>query len=212
MAGRGTDEGRREPPGSWASRPDRARKSGLEAEKRRKWSAERRQSGGAFRRSTPSPTRRGESCQSPAPSGARDNSRTSGAFRMPRSRNASVRRPALHPSTCSALHRDFKLAAIVEAEEKARPDPETHEDMREMMARRLTLLADRWRGCTERLCKRHRYCVKPRAKCTRHPESDPTPLTEASREMYDRIWAQMLAERTAAAPAQAQRRATPAPR
>ena len=116
---------------------------------------------------------------------------------MPHSRPASVRRPAPHPSTRAHIARDFKLAAIIEAEEKARPDPTTHEDMREMMARRLTLMADRWRGCPERLCKRHRYCVKPRVKCTRYPAPDPTPLTEEARAMYERIWRQMLAEREA---------------
>ena len=116
---------------------------------------------------------------------------------MPHRSNASVRIPAPHPSTRAYIRRDRKLAAIVEAEEKARPDPETHEDMREMMARRLTLMADRWRGCPERLCKRHRYCVKPREKCTRYPAPDPTPLSDESREMYQRIWTQMLAEREA---------------
>ena len=120
---------------------------------------------------------------------------------MPHRSNASVRIPAPHPSTRAYIRRDRKLAAIVEAEEKARPDPETHEDMREMMARRLTLMADRWRGCPERLCKRHRYCVKPREKCTRHPEPDPTPLSDESREMYQRIWTQMLAERAQSAQA-----------
>jgi hypothetical protein len=119
---------------------------------------------------------------------------------MPHSLDVSVRRPAPHPRTRSALRRDRKLAAIIEAEESARPNPTTHEDMREMMARRLTLMADLWRGCPERLCKRHRYCVHPRAKCTRHPERDPTPLSDESREMYQRIWTQMLAERAAAAP------------
>ena len=117
---------------------------------------------------------------------------------MPHSRTASVRIPAPHPRTRAHIRRDFKLAAIVEAEEKARPDPKTHEDMREMMARRLTLMADRWRGCPERVCKRHRYCVKPRAKCTRHPAPDATPLREEQRAMYDRIWQQMLAERETA--------------
>ena len=114
---------------------------------------------------------------------------------MPESRNASVLRPAPHPRTRLARRRDCKLAAIVAAEEKAKPDPQTHEDMREMMARRLSLMADRWRGCPERLCRRHRYCVKPRAKCTRHPAPDPTPLSEEARAMYERVWAQMLAER-----------------
>jgi hypothetical protein len=116
---------------------------------------------------------------------------------MPHSRTASVRRPAPHPGTRASIRRDRKLAAIVEAEESARPDPTTHEDMRAMMARRMALMADLWRGCPERLCKRHRYCVHPRAKCTRHPEPDPAPLSEESREMYDRIWAEMLAEREA---------------
>ena len=120
---------------------------------------------------------------------------------MPHSRTASVRRRAPHPSTRLAFRRDIKLAAIIEAEEKGKPDPQTHEDMRELMARRLTLMADRWRGCPERLCKRHRYCVKPRAKCTRHPAPDPTPLSEESRAMYDRIWQQMLAERAQSAQA-----------
>ena len=114
---------------------------------------------------------------------------------MPHSRTASVRSPAPHPSTRAYIRRDRKLAAIVDAEEKAKGDPTTHEDLREMMARRMALMADLWRGCPERLCRRHRYCVHPRAKCTRHPEPDPTPLSEESREMYDRIWAQMLAER-----------------
>jgi hypothetical protein len=117
---------------------------------------------------------------------------------MSQSLDASLRRPAPHPRTRAHIRRDRKLAAIVEAEESARPDPATHEDMRDMMARRLTLLADRWRGCRERVCKRHRYCVKPRAKCTRYPAPDPTPLRDEQREMYDRIWQQMLADRAAA--------------
>ena len=116
---------------------------------------------------------------------------------MPHRSTASVRSPAPHPSTRAYIRRDRKLAAIVEAEETAKGDPTTHEDLREMMARRMALMADRWRGCPERLCKRHRYCVHPRAKCTRHPEPDPTPLSEESRDMYDRVWAQMLAEREA---------------
>jgi len=117
---------------------------------------------------------------------------------MPENRNASVRSPAPHPRRRARLRREFKLGAVVEAEERSKPDPVTHEDMREMLARRMTLLADRWRGCPERLCKRHRYCVKPRAKCTRHPAPEPTPLTYEQRALYERIWQQMLADREAA--------------
>jgi hypothetical protein len=95
----------------------------------------------------------------------------------------------------------LKLDAIVAAEERARPDPATHEDLREMFHRRHALYEDRWRGCPERLCQRHRYCVQPRAKCTRHPAPEPPPLSDESREMYQRIWTQMLAERAQSAQA-----------
>jgi hypothetical protein len=110
---------------------------------------------------------------------------------------ASVRRAAPHSRVRTRLDRERRLAAIADAEERARPGPITHEDVRLMLARRLSLLADHWRGCPERRCKRHRYCAKPRAKCTLDPAPDPTPLTDAQRANYDRIWAQMLAEREA---------------
>ncbi len=113
-------------------------------------------------------------------------------------RNASVLRPAPHPRMHAQFRRALKLDAIVAMEESVRPDPTTHEDLREMFHRRHALYEDRWRGCPERLCQRHRYCVQPRAKCTRHPAPDPTPLKDEDRAMYDRIWQSMLAERAAA--------------
>jgi len=116
---------------------------------------------------------------------------------MSHRRNALILRPAPHPRTRSALRRALKLDAIIASEEKARPDPETHEDLREILHRRHALYEDRWRGCPERRCKRHRYCVHPRGKCTRHPMLDPPPLTHEQRRIFDGIWQQMLAERAA---------------
>ena len=57
---------------------------------------------------------------------------------------------------------------------------QTPEELRLMMSRRLHLLADRWRGCPERLCKRHRLCLTPRiTRCSNAPL--PEPLTERAR-------------------------------
>jgi hypothetical protein len=114
---------------------------------------------------------------------------------MSDSRHALILRPAPHPRTHASLRRALQLDAIIEAEERTRPDPETHEDLRAMFARRHALYEDRWRGCPERRCKRHRYCVMPRDKCTRHLMPDPPPLTHEQRHILDGIWQQMLAER-----------------
>jgi hypothetical protein len=124
---------------------------------------------------------------------------------MTQPRKESVRIPAPHPRTRANVRRAFRLDAILAAEERARPDPETHEDFRAMLARRHALYEDRWRGCPERLCKRHRYCVHPRAKCTHRPLPDPPPLTYEQRHIYDDLWQQMRAERRAAAQASQER-------
>ncbi|HEX5211368.1 MAG TPA: hypothetical protein VFW22_06500 [Pseudolabrys sp.] len=118
---------------------------------------------------------------------------------MSHRRTESVLRPAPHPRMYAHFRRAEKLDAIIDAEERARPDPEMHEDFRAMLWRRHALYEDRWRGCPERLCKRHRYCVHPREKCTHHPMPDAPPLTYEQRHLYDDMWQQMLAERAARA-------------
>ena len=99
---------------------------------------------------------------------------------MSESLNASALRPAPHPRTRRHLGRAQKLEDLLPAEEAAwLPASPSYEDMRLALARRAALFADRWRGCPERLCRRHRYCVQARVDCPRGPRPDPRPLTAA---------------------------------
>lgn len=44
--------------------------------------------------------------------------------------------------------------------------PENDEDGMAMFIRGMGLAADRWRGCREPGCRRHRFCTAPRVSCS----------------------------------------------
>ncbi len=45
--------------------------------------------------------------------------------------------------------------------------PENHD--RRYLGRLITMYAGEWRGCPERLCRRHRGCVTPKIRCSNLP-------------------------------------------
>jgi hypothetical protein len=79
------------------------------------------------------------------------------------------------------------------------PDWPDYDQLRLMLARRVALFANRWRGCPERLCRRHRYCVQARLHCPRRPPPDLRPLTADGYATYARIRQVIGAQRRAAA-------------
>ena len=119
---------------------------------------------------------------------------------MSESLNATLLRPAPHPRSKLRRARACKLEDMLPAEEAAwLPAWPSYEDMRLALARRRALFSDRWRGCPERLCKRHRHCVQARLDCPRMQTPLPRPMTREDRALYDCMWLGISAARAARA-------------
>lgn len=101
-----------------------------------------------------------------------------------------VNPPRLSPRRAK---RHRKLLAIAAALDAQQSPPTTHEELRAILARRVYLLADGWRDCPERVCRRHRYCVQPGAHCSTAPPPDLSPLTPEMRAALDAFYRRVVA-------------------
>lgn len=61
--------------------------------------------------------------------------------------------------------------------------PEDIDEFRKALARRIARYIDRWRGCPEPACRRHRRCEAPHVSCTNHRPARPHTPEQTARAM-----------------------------
>jgi hypothetical protein len=76
-----------------------------------------------------------------------------------------------------------------------RPMPEDIDEFRLLLARRISMLRNRWRGCREPLCRRHRGCMAPRIVCANIPPLPPEEAEQRLQEVQAALYKALQARR-----------------
>jgi hypothetical protein len=69
------------------------------------------------------------------------------------------------------------------------PAPQDREELGRRVLRKLHMVANRWHGCRERLCRRHSGCMAPNLVCSNWAE-----LTKEEEEKLEREWPRKAAQ------------------
>jgi hypothetical protein len=102
-----------------------------------------------------------------------------------RARGASSRRRGL------SFERRLKAAGIDDTE------PDDMDEIRLLLARRISMLRNHWRGCREPLCRRHRGCMAPRIVCANIPPLAPEEEEQRLQEVKAALYKALQARRAA---------------